>query len=102
KAWRSFCVACGRYRQGENVAGRLMVLTERMMRKSREVTGAAEKLENDLSYVGLVPSESITRHSKSLNASGPLIGGQYGPYIQSHRIATYRNYANSLLQVLTE
>lgn len=46
--------------------------------QSRIVPDAADKFENDLQWVGIVPDES------------PSIGGPYGPYKQSDRLSLYR------------
>lgn len=34
-----------------------------------------------------------------LSVSGPLIGGNFGPYIQSQRTDLYNKYVNELLKV---
>ncbi|CAG0919802.1 unnamed protein product [Notodromas monacha] len=53
--------------------------------QTRLVAGAAEKLEEILDWVGIVPDES------------PLRGGNYGPYVQSERLNVYREHADRLL-----
>lgn len=54
--------------------------------QSRYVAGAEEYIFNCLQWAGLEPDES------------PLHGGQYGPYRQSERKATYRRYAEQLVK----
>jgi len=53
--------------------------------QSRLVSGAAEQLEKVLNWTGIFPDES------------PLIGGDHGPYYQSHRLGIYSKYASDLL-----
>lgn len=53
--------------------------------QSRFVPGAEEYIFDTLDWCGLVPDESV-RH-----------GGNYGPYRQSERKATYRQYAEQLV-----
>jgi len=53
--------------------------------QSRLVPGSAEKLENILNWSGIFPDES------------PLVGGDSGPYYQSHRLGIYSKYASDLL-----
>lgn len=53
--------------------------------QSRLVPGSAEKLENVLNWAGIVPDES------------PLVGGDFGPYYQSHRLDIYSKYASDLI-----
>lgn len=54
--------------------------------QSRYVAGAEDYIFNCLQWAGLEPDES------------PLHGGQYGPYRQSERKATYRQYAEQLVK----
>ncbi|MCH7859932.1 MAG: glutamate--tRNA ligase [Candidatus Marinimicrobia bacterium] len=53
--------------------------------QSREVEGAVEHLMATLKWIGLDVDE------------GPGIGGRYGPYIQSERLAIYQIHARMLL-----
>jgi glutamyl-tRNA synthetase len=54
--------------------------------QSRYVEGAEEYIFNCLKWAGLEPDES------------PLQGGEYGPYRQSERKASYRQYAEQLIK----
>jgi glutamyl-tRNA synthetase len=54
--------------------------------QTRCVEGAEEYIFNCLKWAGLEPDES------------PVHGGQYGPYRQSERKATYRQYAEQLIK----
>jgi glutamyl-tRNA synthetase len=54
--------------------------------QTRYVEGAEEYIFNCLNWCGLVPDESVQH------------GGEYGPYRQSERKATYRQYAEQLVQ----
>jgi glutamyl-tRNA synthetase len=54
--------------------------------QTRYVEGAEEYIFKCLKWAGLVPDES------------PLHGGKYGPYRQSERKATYRQYAEQLIK----
>jgi glutamyl-tRNA synthetase len=54
--------------------------------QSREIAGAKEKILADLAAVGILPDESY--HA----------GGDFGPYIQSQRIATYQKKIEELLE----
>lgn len=54
--------------------------------QKREVTGGAENIKESLRWLGLQWDE------------GPDIGGPYGPYIQSQRLAIYKEYAEQLIQ----
>jgi glutamyl-tRNA synthetase len=54
--------------------------------QNRYVEGAEEYIFNCLKWAGLEPDES------------PLRGGAYGPYRQSERKATYRQYAEQLIK----
>lgn len=53
--------------------------------QNRLVAGAADSLISSLHTLGIEFDE------------GPGIGGQYGPYVQSARLDTYRQYADELL-----
>lgn len=53
--------------------------------QSRYVPGAVEGLLSALDWLGLTPDE------------GPLAGGRFGPYVQSQRLESYRQYAEQLL-----
>ncbi|XP_069103547.1 nondiscriminating glutamyl-tRNA synthetase EARS2, mitochondrial-like [Argopecten irradians] len=54
--------------------------------QSRKMEGATESLMNVLDWAGLSPDE------------GPLVGGQYGPYIQSERKHIYQEAIDTLLK----
>lgn len=54
--------------------------------QKRIVPGSAENLEHMLSWAGLPPDET------------PLLGGPYGPYVQSQRIQKYKDSAHLLLE----
>lgn len=54
--------------------------------QTRFVKGAEEYIINCLKWCGLMPDES------------PQIGGDYGPYRQSERKASYRKYAEKLVE----
>lgn len=54
--------------------------------QTRFVEGAEEYIFNTLAWCGLTPDES------------PLHGGPYAPYRQSERKASYKQYANQLVQ----
>ncbi len=53
--------------------------------KEREVTGSIEHIIESLRWLGITWDE------------GPDIGGSHGPYIQSERLDTYRQYAQILI-----
>lgn len=53
--------------------------------QKRLVEGAMEQLCKDLSWAGIEVDE------------GPIVGGQYGPYIQSERLDIYRREVKTLL-----
>lgn len=53
--------------------------------RSRFVEGAVENLIDTLKWAGLDFDE------------GPMVGGEYGPYIQSQRLEIYREHAEYLL-----
>lgn len=48
--------------------------------QSRIVPGSVENLLKQLEWVGIKPDE------------GPIVGGDYGPYIQSERLPIYEKY----------
>ncbi len=54
--------------------------------QERLVAGAVEKIYESLSLAGLKHDE------------GPDIGGDYGPYVQSERLGSYRKYALELVE----
>lgn len=54
--------------------------------QTRFVPGAVENLIDSLKWAGLSYNE------------GPVIGGNYGPYIQSERLSIYKEYIEKLLQ----
>ncbi len=54
--------------------------------RARLVPGAAEQLEQMLHWAGLQPDES------------PITGGPHAPYIQSERLHSYRDAADTLLE----
>jgi glutamyl-tRNA synthetase len=54
--------------------------------RTRLVEGAVENLIDTLSWAGLDYDE------------GPVKGGEYGPYVQSERLALYREHADQLLK----
>jgi glutamyl-tRNA synthetase len=54
--------------------------------QSRKIEGAVENLINVLKTLGLDYDE------------GPDIGGDYGPYFQSERLAIYKKYCNELIE----
>ncbi len=53
--------------------------------RNRYVEGAVENLTAVLDWAGLTPDE------------GPVQGGDYGPYMQSERLAIYADYARQLV-----
>ncbi len=53
--------------------------------QTRFVEGAEEYIASCLDWCGIVPDES------------PTLGGSYGPYRQSERKATYKQYADQLI-----
>src|SRR5690554_4460784 len=53
--------------------------------QTRFVPGAEEYIQDCLSWCGITPDES------------PVHGGEYGPYRQSERKASYRTYAEQLI-----
>ena len=54
--------------------------------QTRFVPGAQEYILDSLKWCGISPEE------------GPGIGGEYGPYIQSQRKSSYRDFANQLIE----
>jgi len=52
--------------------------------QKRLVPGAAEQLERDLDWMGLIPDES------------PMKGGGFGPYSQSERLLIYQHFVQEL------
>lgn len=54
--------------------------------RERYVEGAVDIIYNTLRQTGLIWDE------------GPDIGGEYGPYIQSERMGTYKGYAEQLIE----
>ena len=54
--------------------------------QTRFVPGAQEYILDSLKWCGFSP------------AAGPGIGGDYGPYIQSQRKSSYRDFANQLIE----
>ena len=54
--------------------------------QTRFVPGAQEYILDSLKWCGISPEE------------GPGIGGDYGPYIQSQRKSSYRDFANQLIE----
>jgi len=66
-------------------AGGSFVLRLEDTDKAREVPGSAEHLVASLKSLGIMYDE------------GPDIGGNYGPYKQSDRLATYQQWAQKLI-----
>lgn len=54
--------------------------------QSRVVPGSAEDIEDTLNWAGLRPDES------------PILGGDYGPYRQSARLALYKQRTQELIE----
>ncbi len=54
--------------------------------QARQVDGAVDLIYNTLAETGLVHDE------------GPDVGGEFGPYVQSERLAIYREYSNRLIE----
>ncbi|MCL6520051.1 MAG: glutamate--tRNA ligase [Armatimonadetes bacterium] len=54
--------------------------------RARLVPGAEEEIFESLRWIGLVWDE------------GPIVGGAYGPYVQSERLEIYKRYAEELLE----
>ena len=55
--------------------------------REREVEGAVDLIYRTLETAGFTIDES------------PLLGGDYGPYIQSHRKSIYKEYAEKLVEL---
>lgn len=55
--------------------------------QSRKVEGAVEFIYDTITKCGLIPDE------------GPINGGNYGPYFQSERLYSYKNYAEKLVEM---
>ncbi|MDO9399632.1 MAG: glutamate--tRNA ligase family protein, partial [bacterium] len=72
------------YLIAKSLGGKLILRIEDTDQK-REVEGATEGLIKILDWIGLKFDE------------GPHIGGKYGPYIQSQRLAIYKKYIDELL-----
>ncbi len=53
--------------------------------QAREVQGSADHIQNSLKWLSLDWDE------------GPVIGGEYGPYFQSQRLAIYKQWAGKLV-----
>ncbi|MDH7481740.1 MAG: glutamate--tRNA ligase [Armatimonadota bacterium] len=54
--------------------------------RARLVPGAEEEIFESLRWIGLAWDE------------GPIVGGAYGPYVQSERLEIYKRYAEELLE----
>lgn len=54
--------------------------------QSRRVEDAEKNLISTLEWAGIIADES------------PMHGGNYGPYVQSHRLSIYRDYCTRLLE----
>ncbi|MFH1233734.1 MAG: glutamate--tRNA ligase [Patescibacteria group bacterium] len=72
------------YLIAKNLGGKLILRVEDTDEK-REVQGAVESLIKILNWVGLKFDEGLH------------IGGNFGPYIQSQRLAIYKKYVDELL-----
>ncbi len=72
------------YLAAKSLGGKLILRVEDTDQK-REVEGAVENLIEILNWVGIKFDE------------GPHIGGKFGPYIQSQRLAIYKKYADKIL-----
>lgn len=55
--------------------------------QKRLVPGAIDKIYEIQNFLGLVPDED------------PVVGGPYGPYIQTQRLDIYRKYAQQLVDI---
>lgn len=73
------------YLLAKNMGGKFILRIEDTDQK-REVEGAVESLINILDWLGLEFDE------------GPHKGGDYGPYIQSQRLAIYQQYVEQLVE----
>ena len=61
--------------------------------QSRQVPGAVENIVRALSWAGIAPDEGVVlAEDGAIEERGP-----YGPYVQSKRQSTYRQYADELL-----
>jgi glutamyl-tRNA synthetase len=72
------------YLTAKSLGGELILRIEDTDQK-REVEGAAEKLIEILDWAGIKFDEN------------PIVGGNYGPYIQSQRLDIYNKYLQELL-----
>lgn len=54
--------------------------------QDRYVEGSEEKIYKIQEFLGLIPDES------------PVVGGEYGPYIQTQRLEIYKKYAEELIE----
>jgi len=72
------------YLIAKTLGGKLILRVEDTDQK-REVEGATESLINILDWAGIKFDE------------GPHLGGDYGPYVQSRRLAIYKKYSEQLL-----
>ncbi|MEK7557713.1 MAG: glutamate--tRNA ligase [Patescibacteria group bacterium] len=72
------------YLIAKSLGGKLILRIEDTDEK-REIQGATEGLIKILAWIGLKFDE------------GPHIGGDFGPYIQSHRLDIYKKYVDELL-----
>lgn len=72
------------YLLAKSLAGDFILRIEDTDQK-REVEGAVESLLKITKWIGLKFNE------------GPMIGGDYGPYIQTERLDIYREYSEKLL-----
>lgn len=55
--------------------------------KNREVGGSADHIQTSLRWLGIDWDEGVS------------VGGKYGPYLQSERLATYKTWADTLVNV---
>lgn len=55
--------------------------------QDRLVTGAVDKIYEIQDFLGMKPDED------------PVVGGPYGPYIQTERLEIYRKYAQELINI---
>lgn len=74
------------YLLAKNTGGQFLLRLEDTDQK-RLVNGAEENIYESLKWAGLTPDES------------PEVGGPYGPYRQSERMAIYRKYADQLIEM---
>lgn len=54
--------------------------------KAREVEGSIKQIEDSLRWLGIEWQEGVDK------------GGDYGPYLQSERLETYKHWANKLIE----